>query len=62
MNQVRPYTYSHRDSAANYSHFRQSMAHPLGANFREQIAILNYRPTHKMVFPTKLLSYIDGGG
>lgn len=43
-NQVRPYTYSHRDSAANYSHFKQSLAHPLGANFRELVTIVNYRP------------------
>ncbi|MEZ5058291.1 MAG: hypothetical protein R2879_14750 [Saprospiraceae bacterium] len=60
MNQVRPYTYSHRDSAANYSHFRQSMAHPLGANFREQIAILNYRPTQKWSFQLSYFHILMG--
>ncbi len=48
-NYVRPYTYTHRDtfdgyntSVANYSHFNLPMAHPLGANFKEMIFILNY--------------------
>jgi hypothetical protein len=43
-NSVRPYTYSHFDSLNSWTHFRQPMAHPLGANFRELIAIARYRP------------------
>lgn len=46
-NQVRPYTYSHYSEYANYSHYNQSLAHPLGANFREAVAILKYRPKYK---------------
>lgn len=42
-NQVRPYTYSHYDENANYSHYKQALAHPLGANFNEYIASLRYR-------------------
>ena len=47
-NTVRPYTYTFRDSSANYTHYNQPLAHPLGANFQELIAILNYRPAPKL--------------
>jgi len=42
-NSMRPYTYSHKDSSANYTHYGQALAHPLGANFREGIFLLRYR-------------------
>jgi hypothetical protein len=42
FNTARPYTYSHFDPISNYSHFSQPLAHPLGANFREFVAIVNY--------------------
>jgi len=42
-NQARPYTYAYSNPAQNYSHYNQSLAHPLGANFKETIGILNYR-------------------
>ena len=32
-NSVRPYTYSHRIKFGEYSHYKQSIAHPVGANF-----------------------------
>lgn len=41
-NQVRPYTYAHKTPLQNYSHFNEPLAHPLGANFREVVGILNY--------------------
>ncbi len=44
FNTVRPYTYTFRDSTANYTHYNQPLAHPMGANFREFIAILKYQP------------------
>lgn len=48
-NAVRPFTYSHNVRTksgvlANYSHYNQALAHPLGANFRELVTQLNYRP------------------
>ena len=49
-NRVRPFTYSHRDSSANYSHSNQALAHPLGANFDEVIFQIDYRPTSKFYF------------
>ena len=41
-NNVRPYTYSHWNDA-NYGHYNEELAHPLGANFSENILILSYR-------------------
>lgn len=35
FNTVRPYTYMHYKTSQNYTNYKQSMAHPLGANFAE---------------------------
>ena len=42
-NIVRPFTYSHFDSVANYTHYNQPLAHPLGANFLETITTATYQ-------------------
>lgn len=49
-NTVRPYTYGHRDSLATYVHYNSPLAHPMGANFREYIARLDYQPVRKFSF------------
>jgi len=41
-NVVRPYTYAHFNRLSNYSAYNQPLAHPMGANFRELLGILNY--------------------
>jgi hypothetical protein len=46
-NYARPYTYSHYDDA-NYSHYNQSLAHPLGANFEEWSHIIRWQPIKKL--------------
>lgn len=43
FNSVRPYTYSASKRIKNYGHFNEPLAHPFGANFREYLAIINYR-------------------
>jgi hypothetical protein len=43
LNSVRPYTYSHTYPIQSYSHYNQSLAHPLGANFMEALAISTYQ-------------------
>ena len=48
FNMARPYTYSFRDSSANYTHYNQPLAHPLGSNFMEFIGIINYHPLPRM--------------
>jgi hypothetical protein len=46
-NYARPYTYSHYDDA-NYSHYNQALAHPLGANFEEWSHIIRWQPIKKL--------------
>lgn len=41
-NQARPYTYAHGVTIESYGHYNQPLAHPLGANFREFIAMGSY--------------------
>jgi hypothetical protein len=43
FNMVRPYMYSHWGPATNWQHNGQALAHPLGANFYESIAIAHYK-------------------
>jgi hypothetical protein len=42
-NQVRPYTFAHKKIEQSYTHYNQALSHPLGANFKEIVGILNYR-------------------
>jgi hypothetical protein len=53
-NRVRPFTYSHTDSVANYTHYNQPLAHPLGANFQEWIGTARYQPAPKWMIEGKL--------
>jgi hypothetical protein len=59
-NRVRPFTYSHDDSVANYTHYNQPVAHPLGANFSELIAIARYQPAPKWTIIGKLMYWKQG--
>lgn len=64
-NRVRPFTYSHRDTIANFTHYNQPLAHPLGANFQEFIGILNYQPAPKWHLYARAIYYkqgLDSGG
>ncbi len=47
-NIVRPYMYAHDRKETSYTHYHQPLAHPMGANFTEFIAIVRYQP-HKRV-------------
>ncbi len=59
-NRVRPYTYSHFDSVANYSHYNQPLAHPLGANFQEFIGIVKAQPIEKLYLKGTAIYYYQG--
>jgi hypothetical protein len=59
-NLVRPYCYQHNDSIDNYSHYNQPLAHPLGANFDEFIAIARYQPAYKWNLEGKVIWYKQG--
>ncbi len=52
-NQAQPYTYAHKESMQSYTHMNQALAHPQGANFKEVVALANYRK-HKWRFSVKL--------
>jgi hypothetical protein len=60
VNIVRPFTYSHFDSVANYTHYNQPMAHPLGANFVEAIGIARYQPHPKWTTSGRLIVWKQG--
>ena len=59
-NRVRPFTYSHRDSIANYTHYNQPLAHPLGANFQEWVGIARFQPAPKWMIQAKAIYYKQG--
>jgi hypothetical protein len=47
-NLIKPYAYSHDSQYSNYSNYNQSLAHPLGANLLEGVAIVRYQPLPKL--------------
>lgn len=60
MNFVRPFTYTHKDTIANMTHYNQPLAHPFGANFREFIAIARYQPHPKWNASARLIFWDQG--
>ena len=54
-NFARPFTYSHTTAGTSYSHYRQPLAHPLGANFREILGIVRFQPLPRLSFMTKAI-------
>ncbi len=59
-NRIRPFTYSHYDSVANYTHYNMPLAHPLGANFQEYIGIVRFQPLRKLYLLAKAIYYKQG--
>lgn len=65
MNLVRPYTYSHSvrppsQSVANFTHYNQALAHPLGAGFRELIGTIHYQPSPRLSIDLQAMYYQQG--
>jgi hypothetical protein len=60
LNLVRPFTYSHYDLVANYTHYNQPLAHPLGSDFAEVTGILRYQPKPKWTTMLKLIYFVQG--
>jgi hypothetical protein len=59
-NWIRPFTYSHDDSVANYTHYNQPLAHPVGANLKEVVGIARYQPAPKWLLQAKAMYYLQG--
>jgi hypothetical protein len=55
-NSVRPYTYQGQDTGIGYSHYNQSLGHPMGANFNELLVMVNYQ--YKRFYASYKMSYI----
>ncbi len=60
INLVRPYTYTHFDSTANYTHYNQQLAHPLGAGFAEMLGAIRYQPAKNLYVTIKGMYYQKG--
>ena len=67
FNLVMPYTYSHYDVTykgqppqESYSNYRQPLADPLGANFKEWVIILRYQPIFPLTATVKWLVMRQG--
>jgi hypothetical protein len=60
LNLARPYTYTHTDSTASYTHYNQPLAHPLGANFNEIVLLARYQPIFKLTVEARLISATVG--
>ncbi len=52
-NSARPYTYTHSSIYSNYANYNQAVAHPIGANFKEFIAIIRYQPIPRLSLTLK---------
>lgn len=59
INAVRPFTYSHFDTFQNYAHYNQPLAHPLGANFIENVTHITYQ--RKRIFGELEIMYASQG-
>lgn len=60
VNLVRPFTYSHYDTNANYTNYNQPLAHPLGAGFGEFIGVARYQPIRNLYLSGTLMYYKQG--
>ncbi len=60
VNIVRPFTYTHYDTIANYTNYNQPLAHPLGAGFGELIGIARYQPVKNLYLTLKGTYYRQG--
>lgn len=59
MNAVRPYVYAHKIPQQNYTHMNMPLAHPLGANFVELLAILRYEK-NQLYASAKMVYAVQG--
>jgi|GEM_PF-1322715 len=59
-NIVRPYAYAANYVENNYTHYNMALAHPLGSNFKEAVALLSYRPLKKVYVNLKGIFYKQG--
>lgn len=59
-NQAFPYSYTSYTSKNAYVNYNQSMAHPLGANFREGIGIVKFQPFNRLFLTSTMIYSLFG--
>jgi len=59
-NFVRPFTYTHQSGYTSYSHYSQPLAHSLGANFKEVLAVIRVQPWRFLNASFKAIYYTKG--
>lgn len=59
-NRVRPFTYSHTDSVANFTHYNQPLGPIQGANYQEFIGQARYQPAPRWMVELKGIYYNQG--
>lgn len=57
---VRPYTYTAKDTLANYTNYNQPLADPLGSGFMKVIGQIRYQPARNWYLSVKGTYYIQG--
>ena len=54
-NTARPYFYGSEDPIFSYTNYRNPLAHPLGANFKEIVLAARYQPMEKLYLSGRLI-------
>ena len=60
LNRARPFMYSHFTDYTNYVNYNLPMAHPLGANFKENIVSVKYQPHPKVLLSFVAMNALKG--
>jgi len=60
LDAVRPYTYSAKDTLANYTNYNQPLADPLGSGFIKTIGVARYQPVKNLTLTAQATYYIQG--
>ena len=60
LDAVRPYTYSAKDTLANYTNYNQPLADPLGSGFIRTVGLIKYQPVKNVYLTLKATYYIQG--
>ncbi len=59
-NYIRPFTYSHENIYTSYQHYQQPLAHPMGANLSELLAVVSYQPLPRLSLVAKGFFTVQG--
>lgn len=60
LDAVRPYTYAAQDTLANYTHYNQPLADPIGSGFIKVIGQIKYNPIKNLYLSARGTYYIQG--